>query len=134
MMLCLVIDDSRLIRTIHCRMLTQLGLRTAEAEHGEQALAACRSEMPDIVLVDWNMPVMDGVTFVRQLRALPGGKHPKVVLCTIESDLAHITQALAEGADEYIMKPFDIEILATKLIAAGVEMAPRPARTDPLAK
>lgn len=134
MTLCLVIDDSRLIRTIHGRMLTQLGLRIREAEHGGQALDACREGMPDVILVDWNMPVMDGVTFVRQLRALPGGGRPKVILCTIESDLAHINRALAEGADEYIMKPFDVEILATKLIATGIEVTRRPLRPDPLAE
>lgn len=120
MTLCLVIDDSRLIRTIHGRMLAQLGLRTREAEHGEQALTACREEMPDVVLVDWNMPVMDGVTFVRQLRALPDGGRPKVILCTIESDMAHITRALADGADEYIMKPFDKEIVASKFHQVGL--------------
>ena len=130
---CLVIDDSKLIRTIHGRMLTKLGLKVREAEHGEAALARCREEMPDIVLVDWNMPVMDGFTFVKALRVMPEGKRPRVVLCTIESDLDHITKALAEGADEYIMKPFDIDILATKLTAAGITIATPPSRKDPLA-
>ncbi|WP_068437936.1 response regulator [Magnetospirillum sp. XM-1] len=130
---CLVIDDSKLIRTIHCSMLTQLGLTVSEAENGEEALSNCTARMPDLVLVDWNMPVMDGFTFLKALRAMPAGKTPKVVLCTIESDLEHISQALAEGADEYIMKPFDVEILATKLMAAGIALSPRARRPDPLA-
>lgn len=130
---CLVIDDSKLIRTIHCRMLTQLGLRVSEAENGEEALNSCAAEMPDLVVVDWNMPVMDGFTFLKKLRAMPGGKVPKVVLCTIEGDLEHITNALAEGADEYIMKPFSVEILADKLTAAGIAILPQPRRGDPLA-
>jgi two-component system, chemotaxis family, chemotaxis protein CheY len=130
---CLVIDDSKLIRTIHSRMLAQLGLRVTQAEHGEEALASCTAAMPDLILVDWNMPVMDGFTFLKALRAMPGGMTPKVVLCTIESDLEHITRALAEGADEYIMKPFDVEILATKLTAAGIAVLPCPQRADPLA-
>jgi two-component system, chemotaxis family, chemotaxis protein CheY len=130
---CLVIDDSKLIRTIHGRMLTQLGLTVTEAEHGEDGLARCREQMPDLILVDWNMPVMDGFTFVKTLRTLPEGRRPRVVLCTIESDLDHITKALAEGADEYIMKPFDIDILATKLIAAGIAISAPPCRKDPLA-
>jgi len=130
---CLVIDDSKLIRTIHSRMLTRLGLRVGEAENGETALHACTAEMPDLILVDWNMPVMDGFTFLKNLRAMAGGKAPKVVLCTIESDMEHITNALAEGADEYIMKPFDEEILATKLAAIGIAIPPRPQRSDPLA-
>ncbi|ARJ68057.1 two-component system response regulator [Magnetospirillum sp. ME-1] len=130
---CLVIDDSKLIRTIHCRMLAQLGLTVSEAENGEDALGVCSGRMPDLILVDWNMPVMDGFTFLKTLRAMPAGSAPKVVLCTIESDLEHISRALAEGADEYIMKPFDVEILATKLIAAGIALSPRPQRPDPLA-
>ncbi len=132
MLHCLVIDDSRLIRSIHGRMLAQLGLRVSEAEDGAAALAVCRAEMPDVVLVDWNMPVMDGFTFVQELRRLPGGSRPKVVLCTIESDLEHIQRAVAEGVDEYIMKPFDIGILAVKLAAAGIPVA-APAGGDPLA-
>ena len=130
---CLVIDDSKLIRTIHGRMLTKLGLKVREAEHGEDALARCREEMPDVVLVDWNMPVMDGFAFVKALRIMPEGKRPRVVLCTIESDLDHITKALAEGADEYIMKPFDMDILATKLAAAGISIEAPPRGKDPLA-
>lgn len=130
---CLVIDDSKLIRTIHCGMLSQLGLTVSEAENGEQALNTCAARMPELILVDWNMPVMDGVTFLKTLRAMPGGRRPKVVLCTIESDLEHISRALAEGADEYIMKPFDVEILAAKLMAAGIALSPRPPRPDPLA-
>ncbi|BAE51444.1 response regulator [Paramagnetospirillum magneticum] len=130
---CLVIDDSKLIRTIHTRMLEQLGLRVSEAEHGADALEICATGMPDLVLVDWNMPVMDGFAFLKALRAMPGGQAPKVVLCTIEGDLEHITCALAEGADEYIMKPFDAEILAAKLAATGIAIPERPQRGDPLA-
>ncbi|MBI3446315.1 MAG: response regulator [Magnetospirillum sp.] len=130
---CLVIDDSKLIRTIHGRMLTQLGLVVSEAENGAVALEQCRDSMPDLVLVDWNMPVMDGFTFVKALRAIPNGRSPRVILCTIESDLEHITKALAEGADEYIMKPFDIDILAAKLNTAGIAVTAPPSRKDPLA-
>jgi two-component system chemotaxis response regulator CheY len=133
MNICLVIDDSKLIRSIHRQMLAQLGLQVSEAENGEEALQSCADRMPDLVLVDWNMPVMDGFTFLKSLRAMPGGKAPKVVLCTIEADMDHIVRALAEGADEYIMKPFDVEILAAKLKAAGVEITPPQRRTDPLA-
>jgi len=131
---CLVIDDSKLIRTIHTRMLVALGLTVSEAEHGQDALNSCAAAMPDLILVDWNMPVMDGFTFLKALRSMPGGKAPKVILCTIESDLDHINKALAEGADEYIMKPFDVEILATKLIAVGIHILPRPQRIDPLSE
>jgi two-component system, chemotaxis family, chemotaxis protein CheY len=131
---CLVIDDSKLIRTIHTRMLHQLGLRVSEAENGRDAIDSCTREMPDLIVVDWNMPVMDGFAFLKALRAMPGGRAPKVILCTIESDLEHITRALAEGADEYIMKPFDVQILAAKLSAVGIGILPVPPRADPLAE
>lgn len=115
-------------------MIAQLGLTVSEAEDGAKGLVSCRAAMPDLVLVDWNMPVMDGVTFVQELRRLAGGARPKVVLCTIESDMAHITEAMSLGADEYIMKPFDLEILAGKLTAIGIAVAAMPLRADPLAK
>jgi two-component system chemotaxis response regulator CheY len=75
--------------------------------------------MPDVLLVDWNMPVMDGITFLRRLRAMPGGKRPKVLFCTIETRPERIAEALAAGADDYVMKPFDGEILQSKLTEVG---------------
>ncbi len=112
---CLVVDDSRVIRKVARRILEDLGFETAEASDGVEAMAWCRSAMPDAILLDWNMPVMDGLTFLRQLRKAPDGHAPVVVFCTVENDLAHITQALEAGADEYIMKPFDGDIIAAKL-------------------
>ncbi len=76
--------------------------------------------MPDIVLLDWNMPVMDGYSFLKELRKRPGGETPKVVFCTTENDMDHITRALEAGADEYIMKPFDKVILAAKFRELGL--------------
>ena len=67
--------------------------------------------MPDAVLLDWNMPVMDGYEFLGNLRRMPGGDAPKVVFCTTENDVAHIARALHAGANEYIMKPFDKDIV-----------------------
>ena len=76
--------------------------------------------MPDAVLLDWNMPVMDGYDFLRELRSLPGGKEPKVVFCTTENDIAHIAKAMRAGADEYIMKPFDKDIVEAKFQEVGL--------------
>ena len=76
--------------------------------------------MPDAILLDWNMPVMDGITFLAALRAIEGGLHPKVVFCTTENEIAQITRALHAGADEYIMKPFDQQIIASKLEEVGL--------------
>lgn len=117
---CLVVDDSRVIRKVARRILEELGFEVAEAGDGAEALAWCRVVMPDVILVDWQMPVMGGLDFLRRLRLEPGGQTPRVIFCSVESDLDRIREALDGGADEYIMKPFDGEIMAYKLAAAGV--------------
>jgi two-component system chemotaxis response regulator CheY len=117
---CLVVDDSRVIRKVARRILEDLGFETAEAADGMEAMAWCRTAMPEAILLDWNMPVMDGLEFLKQLRREPDGQDPVVVFCTVENDLEHITQALEAGADEYIMKPFDGDIIASKLDLAGL--------------
>ena len=117
---CLVVDDSAVIRKVARRILEGLSFRISEAEDGQQALAACQSEMPDAVLLDWNMPVMDGYEFLRRLRQMPTGRTPKVVFCTTENDIAHIARAMHAGADEYIMKPFDKEIITAKFQEVGL--------------
>jgi len=117
---CLVADDSSVIRKVARRILEKLDFQIIEAEDGEQALEACRSTMPDAVLLDWNMPKMDGYEFLRNLRRLPDGDRPKVVFCTTENDVAHIARALHAGANEYIMKPFDKEIVEAKFQEVGL--------------
>lgn len=117
---CLIVDDSRVIRKVARRILEQLGFEVCEAGDGAEALAYCRSEMPTVILLDWRMPVMDGLTFLRQLRMEPGGNGPKVLLCTVETTPERIREALEAGADEYVMKPFDADILEARLIEAGV--------------
>ena len=117
---CLIVDDSRIIRKVARRIVEGLGYEVDEAADGAEALAYCTGAMPDVLLVDWNMPVMDGITFLRRLRAMPGGKRPKVLFCTIETRPERIAEALAAGADDYVMKPFDGEILQSKLTEVGV--------------
>ena len=117
---CLVADDSSVIRKVARRILEKLDFQIIEAEDGEQALEACSSAMPDAVLLDWNMPRMDGYEFLRNLRRLPDGDRPKVVFCTTENDVAHIARALHAGANEYIMKPFDKEIVEAKFQEVGL--------------
>jgi two-component system chemotaxis response regulator CheY len=118
--LCLVVDDSRVVRKVARRILEDLKFDMAEAGEGAEALAWVRTVMPDVILLDWNMPVMDGLEFLRQLRREPGGERPKVIFCSAENDLDRIRQALTSGADEYIMKPFDGDIVASKLALVGV--------------
>ncbi len=117
---CLVVDDSRVIRKVACRILGDLRFETDEAEDGAAALEICRRQMPDLILLDWNLPTMNGIEFLRALRREHEGKSPVVVFCTTENDVAHITEALGAGASEYIMKPFDREIIESKLAEVGM--------------
>jgi len=117
---CLVVDDSSVIRKVARRILEGLDFHIAEAENGEEAIEACRLQIPDAILLDWNMPKMDGYEFLRALRRLPGGDKPKVVFCTTENDVAHIARALHAGANEYIMKPFDKDIVEAKFQEVGL--------------
>jgi two-component system chemotaxis response regulator CheY len=116
----LIVDDSRVVRQIARKILEDLKFTCSEAEDGKKAHDACAKAMPDAVLLDWNMPVMNGIEFLRELRKMPGGDKPKVLFCTTEADLAHIREALAAGANEYIMKPFDSDIIQTKLSQVGL--------------
>jgi two-component system chemotaxis response regulator CheY len=117
---CLIVDDSKVIRMVAKKILSELEFATAEAEDGQQALDACKAQMPDAVLLDWNMPVMNGIDYLRELRKLPGGDKPVVVFCTTENDIEHIQAAIEAGANEYIMKPFDSEILQAKFAQVGL--------------
>ena len=116
---CLIVDDSRIIRKVARRIVEGLGYEVDEAADGAEALAYCTGAMPDVLLIDWNMPVMDGLSFLRRLRGLPGGDRPKVLFCTIETRPERIAEALAAGADDYVMKQFDGEILQSKLAEVG---------------
>lgn len=116
---CLVVDDSRVIRKVTRHIVESFGFVVEEAENGREALAMCERAMPELILLDWNMPVMDGLAFIHVLRERPGGDQPKVVFCTTENDVAHIRTAIAAGADEYLMKPFDHDALQMKLQLIG---------------
>ena len=116
----LVVDDSPVIRKIARRILEGMRLQTSEASDGKEALAACSFLMPDAILLDWSMPVLDGFGFLKQLRRMPGGDRPKVVFCTSEYDVAHIASAMHAGADEFMMKPFDRQIVQSKFADIGL--------------
>jgi two-component system chemotaxis response regulator CheY len=117
----LVVDDSRAIRSVLRRMLGEIGLDADEAGDGRQALAVLeRIPAPDVVLVDWNMPVMDGLALVQALRAMPEYDAVPIVMVTTESEVERVIQALEAGANEYLMKPFTKEGLLSKLELLGV--------------
>ena len=117
---CLVVDDSRVIRKVARRIIEDMGFDVAEAGDGIEALAWCRASMPEAILLDWNMPGLNGIEFLRQLREERGGDGPKVVFCTVENDVERIREALECGAAEYIMKPFDSDIMQSKFALADL--------------
>jgi two-component system, chemotaxis family, chemotaxis protein CheY len=116
----LVVDDSPVIRKIARRILEGMRLRTSEAADGREALAACSFQMPDALFVDGNMPVLDGFEFLKELRRMPGGERPKIVFCTSEHDVSQIARAMHAGADDFIMKPFDRELVRSKFEGLGL--------------
>jgi two-component system chemotaxis response regulator CheY len=121
---CLIVEDSSIVRKMARRILEGLGFDVVEAEDGVDALVVCKRAMPEAILLDWNMPVMDGYHFLCHLRRMPGGDEPKVVFCTTDNGSDHISRALDGGANEYIMKPFDKDIIAAKFQEVGlIELA-----------
>ena len=117
---CLVVDDSKVIRKVARHMLETMSFHVEEAGDGREALDRCARGMPDVILLDWNMPVMSGMDFLRALKDAGLQRKPKVVFCTTENGMAYIRAAIEAGADEYVMKPFDRETLESKLQIVGV--------------
>lgn len=123
----LIVDDSAVIRKVARRILETLDFSVRDAEDGATALVMCAEAMPTVILLDWNMPNMDGYEVLRQLRQSPLGDRPKILFCTTENDVGAIARALRAGADEYIMKPFDREIMMAKLDLVGFAVHPSEA-------
>ena len=117
---CLIVDDSKVVRMVARKILEGLNFEIDEAEDGQKAIEACERSMPDAVLLDWNMPVKSGIEFLVDLRAMKDVEQPVVVFCTTENDMSHIQQAIQAGANEYIMKPFDSEIIESKFTQVGL--------------
>ena len=117
----LVVDDSRAMRKIIAGALRKLGYETTEAADGAQALVALQNgPLPDLATVDWNMPVMDGLTFVTQVRANREYRALTLMMVTTEAEHGQIVRALAAGAHEYLIKPFTVEALEEKLALLGL--------------
>jgi two-component system, chemotaxis family, chemotaxis protein CheY len=117
---CLIVDDSRVVRTVARRILENLSYAVEEVEDGMAGLRACRERMPDLIFLDWNLPHMKGVDFVKSVRGQQEGGHPVILFCTTESDPAEVARAMAAGANEYVMKPFDGRVVSAKLASIGV--------------
>ena len=111
---CLIVDDSSVVRKVARRILENMDYIVDEAEDGQEAFDKCRAEMPDAILLDWSMPILTGLEFLKLLRGYIGGEKPHVVYCTVENDIGAIALALKAGASDYVMKPFDRAILEAK--------------------
>jgi two-component system chemotaxis response regulator CheY len=116
---CFVVDDSSVVRKVARRILENFQFTVSEAEDGAQALVLCQRQMPDAVLLDASMPVMDGYEFLRALRRMPGGDKPKVIMCQVDNEDSQIARANHVGANEILLKPFDKNRMAVKLAAVG---------------
>lgn len=118
---CLIVDDSRVVRIVARKIFEELKFICHEAENGQEALNKVHEDIPDVIFLDWNMPIMTGIEFLRILRAETTlSKQPKIIFCTTENDFAKITEAITAGADEYIMKPFDSDTVKSKLSLVGL--------------
>ena len=118
----LVIDDSRVVRLMLSRYLSTLGYEVRQAGNGQEALdvLAENEDLPDVALIDWNMPVMNGLEFVNACRANRKYRSISLMMVTTESEYSQIVRALAAGAHEYLIKPFDNSALSSKLALLGL--------------
>jgi two-component system, chemotaxis family, chemotaxis protein CheY len=120
----LVVDDSTAMRLYLRKILSPQGFEVVEAKNGREGLECVREQQIDLVLLDWNMPVMNGLELLQHIRSEPGLGSPCVMMVTSENDLREVSQALETGANEYVMKPFSPEIILDKLNLLGFPVAP----------
>ena len=124
----MIIDDSRAMRSILRRIVADLGFETLEAGDGQEAIDQLTAgDVPDLCLIDWNMPVMDGYTFITQVRANPEWRNITLMMVTTESEQSQIVRALAAGAHEYVIKPFTPDAIVEKLEILGLISKEMPA-------
>ena len=116
---CLVVEDSRVMRTVARRIFEELKFEIGEAEEGMAALRAVRDKLPDVIFLDWNLPSMPGLEFIKSVRGQQNGSHPVILFATTENDPDEIAQAITAGADDYVMKPYDRASLRSKLVELG---------------
>ena len=123
----IVVDDSRATRMILRKILESIGFEVEQAENGQVAYdALCASvpfDVPDLALVDWNMPVMNGIELVEAVRANEEFDDLKIIMCTTETEISQMILALQTGANEYVMKPFTPDTIADKLALIGMPAA-----------
>ncbi len=117
---CLIVDDSKIVRKVVRRIVEVMNFNILEAENGKEAVDQVRANHVDVMILDWNMPVMDGMECMKEIRADASLNQPKIIFCTTENEFAKIQQAMMNGADEYVMKPFDEAIITGKMVQLGI--------------
>jgi two-component system chemotaxis response regulator CheY len=120
---CLIIDQSSMVRRVAARIIREFGFEVIEARSGQDGLDTCAGMSPEAVMLDWKTPDMNGAEFIAKLRDMMernGTPMPTILFCTGERSVEHIVLALKAGADEYIMKPFDSDIIGSKFALAGL--------------
>lgn len=117
---CLVADDSKIIRMLFNKIMGNLGFDVIEAEDGEEVVELCQLNEPDVIIMDYRLPVLDGIDAMYKIRSSKISKQPKIIFCSSLNDIDTIKDALNSGADDYVLKPFDEEIIASKLAILGL--------------
>ena len=120
MPIAMVVDDSKIVRKLSGRIIQAIGYEVVEAEDGKVALDVFAEHHPSLIMLDWHMPVMNGLEFLTELRKRPDGQEVVVIFCTTETEMSNIQEAIMRGANEYVMKPFDEEIIRGKLEQLGL--------------
>jgi two-component system chemotaxis response regulator CheY len=114
MKLCLIVDDSAVIRKVARHFIENMDYEILEADSAQAALDKCKLEMPDVIMLDWHLPTMGAMEFLAALKNLQATKRPFILYCTTENDPAMISRAFSAGANDYIMKPFNGDTLVSK--------------------
>ena len=117
---CLIADDSKVIRMVLSKIMSNLGFSVIEAEDGEDAVELTQIKNPDLIIMDWHLPMLEGIDVLYKIRELDMIKPPKIIFCASGTDINRMIQAVEGGADDYIMKPFDEDIVASKLTILGL--------------
>lgn len=116
----LIVDDSPVIRRVGARILSDMGFSVVEAEDGMTALERARRQLPDVMLVDWDLVTMSGLEFLEEFAKIPGAHETKIIYCTSEIMISDMTKAKRLGANAFMMKPFDRDVLYHKLVETGL--------------
>ena len=120
MLKCLIADDSKIMRMLLRKIIENFGFEVSEAEDGEDVLEQCVSFNPDLIISDWNLPLIDGIDVLYKIRTDRKIKQPKFMFCSYVSETAIMRQAIDAGAADFILRPFDEDIIAGNLAILGM--------------